>query len=115
MEAVGSLFDEIDVLVGPVPGGSMLIASNFTGHPSLVLRAGFERIPTRSELSLAKGKLELGEAGATGPVFEVPRGVCLWGTLFDESSLIHVGRALEAELNVGGNRPPLEAAGAARA
>ena len=115
MEAVGSLFDEIDVLVGPVPGGSMLIASNFTGHPSLVLRAGFERIPTRSELSLAKGKLELGEAGATGPVFEVPRGVCLWGRLFDESSLIHVGRALEAELDVAGNRPPLEAEDAARA
>ena len=60
MEAVGSLFDEIDVLVGPVSAGPMLVASNFTGHPALVLRAGFEHVPTRSELSLAKAKLELG-------------------------------------------------------
>ena len=47
MEAVASLFDRVDVLVGPVAAGPMLIASNFTGHPCLVLPAGFERVPTR--------------------------------------------------------------------
>ena len=112
MEAVGALFDEIDVLVGPVPAGPMLIASNFTGNPSLALPAGFERIPTRTELSLAKGKLEPGEAGRDVPAFEVPRGVCLWGRLFEESNLLRVGKALEAALGVSGRRPPL-ATGAA--
>ncbi len=107
MEAVGALFDKIDVLVGPVPVGDMLIASNFTGHPSLVLPAGFERIPTRTELSLAKGKLEPGEAGRESIAFEVPRGVCLWSPLFEETSLLRVGKALEAALGVSGRRPPL--------
>lgn len=109
MEAVASLFDRVDVLVGPVAAGPMLIASNFTGHPCLVLPAGFERVPTRSELSLARAELELGEAGQSGAAFEVPRGVCLWGRLFEESSLIRVGKALEADLGVAGRCPPAAA------
>ena len=107
MEALGAMFDEIDVLVGPVPSGPMLIASNFTGHPSLVLPAGFERVQTRTELSLAKGKLEPGEASRDGAAFEVPRGFCLWGRLFEESKLLRVAKALESALGVSGRRPPL--------
>ena len=112
MEALGALFDEIDVLVGPVPVGPMLIASNFSGHPSLVLRAGFERMPTRTELSLAQGKLDPGDTGRDAPAFEVPRGICLWGRLFGESSLLRVGKALEAALGVSGRRPLLVQAAA---
>ncbi len=41
MEAVAGLFDDADVLIGPF-GGDMLVATNFTGHPCLHLRAGFE-------------------------------------------------------------------------
>ncbi len=108
MDAVDSLFNEIDVLVGPVSTGPMLVASNFTGHPALVLRAGFDHVPTRSELSLAKAKLELGEARGTGPVREVPRGLCLWSGLFEESALIRVGKVLEGALGVADRRPSLD-------
>ena len=79
MEALDHMFSEIDVLVGPFSTGPMLVASNFTGHPCLHLRAGFEDVPTRSELSLAEGRLELGSAMASERVFDVPRGVSLWG------------------------------------
>ncbi|MFW5881830.1 MAG: amidase, partial [Roseicyclus sp.] len=40
MKALDGLFREIDVLIGPFMTGPMLIASNFTGHPCLHLRAG---------------------------------------------------------------------------
>ncbi len=107
MEALGTLFEEIDVLVGPCSTGPMLIASNFTGHPCLHLRAGFHSVPSRSELSLADGRLDLGEAAATGATFEVPHGVSLWAGLFEESRLLSVGAMLEKALNVASHRPTL--------
>ena len=106
MEAVDSLFERADLVVGPVDAEPMLVATNFSGHPCLVLPAGFERRPVRAELSLAAGRLELGEGGSAGPEFEAPRGVCLWGRLFDESLLLRVGERLEAALDLGRRRPP---------
>ena len=107
MEALDALFAEIDVLVGPFSTGPMLIASNFTGHPCLHLRAGFHHVPTRSELSLAEGRLDLGRPGGSGGSFEVPHGVSLWAGLFDESRLLSVGTALERALDVAARRPTL--------
>ena len=107
MEALDRLFSEIDVLVGPFSTGPMLVASNFTGHPCLHLRAGFEDVPTRSEPSLAEGRLEFGNAVATESVFNVPRGVSLWAGLFEETHLLHVGAALEHRFGVRDRRPTL--------
>ena len=107
MEALDALFTEIDVLVGPFSTGPMLIASNFTGHPCLHLRAGFHHVPTRSELSLAEGRLDLGAAIESEETFEVPHGVSLWAGLFEESRLLSVGTMLEANLNVAARRPTL--------
>ena len=108
MEALDGMFTEIDVLVGPFSTGPMLIASNFTGHPCLHLRAGFHHVPTRSELSLAEGRLDLGTAIESEETFEVPHGVSLWAGLFEESRLLSVGAILEARLNVANRRPSLE-------
>ena len=107
MEALDALFRDIDVLIGPFSTGPMLIASNFTGHPCLHLRAGFHHVPTRSELSLAEGRLDLGGAMESEEAFEVPHGVSLWAGLFEESRLLSVGTMLEAELNVAARRPTL--------
>ncbi len=109
MEALDDLFCDIDVLVGPFSTGPMLVASNFTGQPCLHLRAGFEDVATRSELSLAEGRLELGSATASDRLFNVPRGVSLWAGLFEESRLLHVGEALERRLGVRDRRPALAA------
>jgi len=105
MQAVGALFDEIDILIGPVSTGPMLIASNFTGHPCLHLRAGFEEVASRQELSLAEGRLELGSASDSVMTFRVPHGVSLCGKLFRETDLLRVGAALEAALGVAGELP----------
>jgi len=107
MQALDELFRRIDVLLGPFMTGPMLVASNFTGHPCLHLRAGFLELATRSELSLASGRLELGEPVAATRQFEVPHGISLWAGLFDEARLCNLGIALEAALGVAHRRPGL--------
>ena len=105
MQAVDGLFTQCDVLIGPFMTGPMLIASNYTGHPCLHLRAGFEDLGTRSPASLASGKLTTGEAATTGKTFSVPQGISLWGRLFDEGPLLNLGMALENALAVADRRP----------
>lgn len=104
MQAVDELMSSIDVLIGPFMTGPMLVASNFTGHPCLHIRAGFEQIATRSAGSLGQGKLTTGQA--TGEdTFHVPQGISLWGQLFDEGPLLNLGLALEQALDVAAARP----------
>jgi len=106
MKALDNLFSEIDVLIGPFDTGPMLVASNFTGHPCLHLRAGFEQLASRGAASLGEGKLNTGEAG-TGEKFLVPHGISLWGRLFEEEKILNFGMALEKELSVFKKRPEL--------
>ncbi len=104
MQALDGMFREVDALIGPFMTGPMLVASNFTGHPCLHLRAGFEDLATRGAASLGAGKLTTGEAGE-GDSFTVPQGISLWGRLFEEGPLLNLGQALEARLGVAGRRP----------
>ena len=66
MLALDELFGKVDALIGPFMTGPMLIASNFTGHPCLHLRAGFLELATRGAASLGSGKLTTGEPEAAG-------------------------------------------------
>lgn len=109
MQALDGLFADIDVLIGPFMTGPMLVASNYTGHPCLHLRAGFDQLGTRSPASLGAGKLTTGEADAGGETHRVPQGISLWGRLFDEGSILRLGLALEAKLGVAQERPNLPA------
>jgi Asp-tRNA(Asn)/Glu-tRNA(Gln) amidotransferase A subunit family amidase len=105
MQALDGLFAQVDALIGPFMTGPMLIASNFTGHPCLHLRAGFEDLGTRGMASLGSGKLTTGEADEAGRTFTVPQGISLWGRLFDEGPILTLGLALERELAVAERRP----------
>ncbi|MGH7210145.1 MAG: amidase family protein, partial [Acetobacteraceae bacterium] len=105
MQAMDGVFRAVDALIGPFMTGPMLVASNFTGHPCLHLRAGFLDLGTRSDPSLAHGKLETGEATGGTRTFEVPQGISLWSGLFDEGRLCNLGMALEAALGVADRRP----------
>ena len=107
MLALDGLFAKVDALIGPFMTGPMLIASNFTGHPCLHLRAGFLDLPTRGAASLGAGKLTTGEPEAEGRTFEVPHGISLWGRLFEEGPILNLGMALERELSVAAKRPVL--------
>ena len=107
MEALDATFREVDAMIGPFGTGPMLVATNFTGHPCLHLRAGFLDSPTRGDPSLAGGKLDIGAADEDTKPHEVPQGISLWSPLFDEGRLLNLGMALEAELAVADRRPDL--------
>jgi len=105
MLALDAVFRDIDAMIGPFSTGPMLVASNFTGHPCLHLRAGFIDTPTRAPGAFGAGRLRAPAAG-DGPAHTLPQGISLWGRLFDEGRLVRLGMALEAALDVAGRRPP---------
>ena len=105
MLALDAVFQQVDAVIGPFMTGPMLIASNFTGHPCVHLRAGFLELGSRGAASLAAGKLTVGEADTSGRTFRVPQGISLWGRLFEEGPILNLGMALERELGVASERP----------
>ncbi len=105
MQALDEMFSQIDVLIGPFMTGPMLVASNFTGHPCLHLRAGFFDTATREPGGFGAGRIQMPGAKNEGPVFRVPQGISLWGRLFEEGTLLTLGMALETKLNISSERP----------
>ena len=111
MKALDKLFKEVDILIGPFDTGPMLVASNFTGHPCLHLRAGFEYLATRGATSfgsITSGITSLkSEDLVKENKFKVPHGISLWGGLFEEEKILNFGMALEDALDVYKERPSL--------
>ncbi len=105
MHALDEMFAGIDVLIGPFMTGPMLVASNFTGHPCLHLRAGLFDSATREPGGFGAGRIQMPGASEQGPVFRVPQGISLWGRLFDEGTILTLGMALERALNCHAERP----------
>ena len=96
------VLSNVDVLLVPSLRDEMLTISNFTGHPSLTLRAGFV------EVSQARSDWAPDPANplpAFKPPRRVPHGVTLIGRLFEEGTLGRVGIAMERAFNVAGERP----------
>jgi Asp-tRNA(Asn)/Glu-tRNA(Gln) amidotransferase A subunit family amidase len=97
------VFSQVDLLLVPSLRDEMLTITNFTGHPSLTMRAGF---------------VEVGEARTDwapdpsrplpkfSPPRRVPHGVTLIGRLFEEGTMGQAGLTLERAFGVVGERPP---------
>ena len=86
------VFSNVDLLLVPSLRDEMLTITNFTGHPSLTLRAGF------IEVSEARSDWAPDPAhplAKFSPPRRVPHGVTLIGRLFDEGTLGSAGLALE--------------------
>jgi Asp-tRNA(Asn)/Glu-tRNA(Gln) amidotransferase A subunit family amidase len=102
-QEMARVFSQVDLLLVPSLRDEMLTISNFTGHPSLTLRAGF---------------VEVGEARSDWapdpdhplpkftPPRRVPHGVTLIGRLFEEGTVGRAGVALERAFGVAAERPP---------
>jgi len=97
------VFSQVDLLLVPSLRDEMLTLSNFTGHPSLTLRAGFVNVSEARSDWAPDPKNPL-------PKFSqprrVPHGVTLLGRLFDEGTVARAGLALERAFGVEGERPP---------
>ncbi len=97
------VFSQVDLLLVPSLRDEMLTITNFTGHPSLTLRAGF--------VEVSEARSDWAPDPATplpkfSPPRRVPHGVTLIGRLFEEGTLGRAGIALERAFGVAGERPP---------
>jgi Asp-tRNA(Asn)/Glu-tRNA(Gln) amidotransferase A subunit family amidase len=92
----------VDLLLVPSLRDEFLVITNFTGHPSLTLRAGFVEVSeARSDWA----------PDPKHPVMKfatprrVPHGVSLVGRLFEEGTIARAGIAMEAAFGVAAERP----------
>ena len=97
------VFSEVDLLLVPSLRDEMLTITNFTGHPSLTLRAGFVEV---SEARSDWAPDPQHPLPKFSPPRRVPHGVTLVGRLFDEGTLAEAGIAFETALGVAGERAP---------
>ena len=97
------LFSQVDLLLVPSLRDEMLTIGNFTGYPSLTLRAGFIQV-TQARSDWAPDPRH--PLPRFDPPRRVPHSVTLVGRLFDEGTLGRVGLALEQALGVEDERPP---------
>jgi Asp-tRNA(Asn)/Glu-tRNA(Gln) amidotransferase A subunit family amidase len=102
-QEMARLLDLVDLLIVPSLRDEMLTITNFTGHPSLTLRAGFVEVSeARSDWAPDPSR----PLPKFSPPRRVPHGITLIGRLFDEGTLASAGLALERAFNVASERPP---------
>jgi Asp-tRNA(Asn)/Glu-tRNA(Gln) amidotransferase A subunit family amidase len=102
-EEMARLFSQVDLLLVPSVRDEMLTITNFTGHPALVLRAGFVEVAkARSDWAPDPNH----PLPTFNPPRRVPHGVTLIGRLFEEGPMVNAGLALERAFGVVGERPP---------
>jgi len=101
-ERMALVFSEVDLLLVPSLRDEMLVITNFTGHPSLTLRAGFVEVSEARSDWAPDPRHPLPKFS---PPRRVPHGVTLIGRLFDEGTLAEAGMALENAFGVAAERP----------
>jgi Asp-tRNA(Asn)/Glu-tRNA(Gln) amidotransferase A subunit family amidase len=102
-EEMAVLFSRVDLLMVPSLRDEMLTITNFTGHPALVVRAGFIEVrKARSDWAPDPSH----PLPTFSPPRRVPHGVTLIGRLFEEGTMVNAGLALERSFGVVSERPP---------
>ncbi len=96
------VMSEVDLLLVPSLRDEFLVITNFTGHPSLTLRAGFVQV---SEARSDWAPDPKNPPPKFDPPRRVPHGVSLVGRLFDEGTIAEAGIALETAFGVADQRP----------
>ncbi len=102
-QEMARIFSEVDLLLVPSLRDEMLTITNFTGQPSLTLRAGFVNVSEARSDWAPDPKHPLPRFS---PPRRVPHGVTLISRLFDEGTLGRAGIALERAFAVQNERPP---------
>ena len=97
------LMAQVDLLLVPSLRDEALVIGNFTGLPSLTLRAGFVHVTEARSDWAPDPKSPL---PTFKPARRVPHGITLLGRLFDEGTIARVGLALERSLEVVAESPP---------
>src|SRR5213082_1218979 len=101
-QEMARVFGGVDLLLVPSLRDEILTITNFTGHPSLTLRAGFVQVD-RARSDWAPDPAH--PLPTFSPPRRVPHGVTLIGRLFEEGTLGRAGIALERAFGVVSERP----------
>ncbi len=96
------IFRDVDVLIVPSLRDEQLTITNFTGHPSLTLRAGFVEVSEARSDWAPDPSVPLPKFT---PPRRVPHGITILGRLFDDGLIGQVALALERAFGVAGERP----------
>jgi Asp-tRNA(Asn)/Glu-tRNA(Gln) amidotransferase A subunit family amidase len=102
-EEMARVFSEVDLLLVPSLRDEMLTITNFTGQPSLTMRAGFVEV---SEARTDWAPDPSRPIAKFSPPRRVPHGITLIGRLFEEGTLGRAGLTLERAFNVVSEHPP---------
>ncbi len=101
-QEMARIFSTVDFLLVPSLRDEILTITNFTGHPSLTLPAGFVEVgEARSDWAPDPAR----PLPKFSPKRRVPHGVTLIGRLFDEGTIGRAGIALEKAFGVRDERP----------
>jgi Asp-tRNA(Asn)/Glu-tRNA(Gln) amidotransferase A subunit family amidase len=101
-QEMARVFSQVDILLVPSLRDEMLTITNFTGHPSLTMRAGFVEV---SEARTDWAPDPSRPLPKFSPPRRVPHGVTLIGRLFEEGTIAQAGVALEGAFGVVQERP----------
>ena len=102
-EEMARVMSQVDLLLVPSLRDETLVITNFTGHPSLTLRAGFVEV-TEARSDWAPDPTN--PLPKFSPPRRVPHGVTLIGRLFGEGVIAQAGLSLERAFGVADERPP---------
>lgn len=98
MEMMDGVMEGLDAMIGPNFANALLVITNYTGHPQLAIKSGYNQIATRTIFG--------DPASDGGATHRVPQTTSLWAPLFEEGTLIALGREIERRLNVADDHPP---------
>lgn len=97
-----ALMAQVDMLLVPSLRDEFLVITNFTGHPSLTLRAGFVQV---GEIRSDWAPDPAHPAQKLNGPRTVPYGVTLVGKLFEEGTIVRAGISMEHTFDVQKVRP----------
>ena len=96
------IFRDVDLMIVPSLRDEQLTITNFTGHPSLTLRAGFVQVSqARSDWAPDPAR----PLPTFTPPRRVPHGITILGRLFRDEVIGRVGMELERAFRVVHERP----------
>jgi Asp-tRNA(Asn)/Glu-tRNA(Gln) amidotransferase A subunit family amidase len=101
-QEMARVFSQVDLLLVPSLRDEMLTLTNFTGHPSLTLRAGYVEV---SEARSDWAPDPQHPLPKFNPPRRVPYGVTILGRLFEDGTVGRAGLAMERAFNVSSQRP----------
>jgi len=98
MSVMDEAFEGLDAMIGPNFAASLLVITNYTGHPQLAFRSGYTQRTTRAPSGLP--------ASTDESLHSVMQTTSLWAPLFEEGKIIALGREIERRLGVDSDQPP---------